>query len=255
MLLAFAITLLAGLLYTWDFAFTGLVLGVALVAINFMAFFMFCMFQWAIGPWEVILMIVFLQYSVEPAFRVGRGAVWGDLLKKEMILSANVVAPLPDVGPPPGSDGGLLALPAPEAPAAIMDENQPANVNIRAAFNPADLASEASSEAAPEDPIAVAARSEFEARLHQFTLSIANACFASALKILFSGFFLLFCSFRLFTRLGAVAILVEFIKLPCLFILLPSAILLCPTRERPDAVVLYEKFKEWHASREGLAEG
>merc|ERR1719183_1918686 len=51
---------------------------VSLVCCTGLAFLMFCVFSWTVGPWEIIILTVFMGYSVEPAFRLGRDFVFGD---------------------------------------------------------------------------------------------------------------------------------------------------------------------------------
>merc|ERR1719313_2827034 len=75
-LLACGICIIAALAYTWDLAFTALLIVISLFAMVHLAFWMFCIFQWDVGPWEVILMVAYLLYTVEPALRVGRGTIW-----------------------------------------------------------------------------------------------------------------------------------------------------------------------------------
>jgi hypothetical protein len=286
LLVAYLVVILTGLLYTWDFAFTFIAVGIATLALIFLGFFMFCMCGWAVGPWEVILMVVFLHHFVEPAFRVGRGAVWAHIMTVEMRISGNVNTPrevrnawkaqqkpelpqvpaLPDIETPAALEDGAnppdndAIVPAPinsdvnqERPLALEDQSSPPALNAGAqAPRPNDMlsivsqASDNTSECTDFD--AHNARSEFEGRLRQFTLNIANTCFASALKLMFCSFFLMFANFRIFARLGVVTFVLEIILLPCTFILLPSAILLCPTREEPDILILYrwihKKIKE-----------
>jgi hypothetical protein len=262
MLVAYFAVIFAGLLYTWDLAFTFIAVGIATVALIVLSFFTFCLFGWAAGPWEVVLMVVFLHHFTEPAFRVGRGAVWANILVAEMRIAGHVPTPASERK----AKAQLQALPPPDLPAQIADAESPAAIEdpVSAPSNPTSLAV-----LNPAEPVVIArsnsmgsdntsehdeevvdtGRSAFEGRLHRFTLNIANACFASALKLFFCAFFLTFCEFRLFSRLGVVTLLVEIILLPCTFILLPSAILLCPTREEPDAIIFFryakQKYVDW----------
>jgi len=265
MLTAYLLVVLAGLLYTWDLAFTCITVGIATLALIFLSFMMFCLFGWAIGPWEVILLVVFLFYIVEPAFRVGRGAVWAGVLVTEMRIAGNVLPPR--VAPPPQqlqlpppevqqvvdveTPGQIADVenPSPETPSPIMDLPHVAAAQSPAMLNPDPYVRHATtlgSDNISEDSghIEAMARSAFEARLTRFTLNIANAVWPSALKLIFCAFFLLFCKFRLFSRLGVVTFVVQIILLPCTFILLPSAILLCPTREEPDIILLHGWIKQ-----------
>jgi hypothetical protein len=228
-LLALGICILSCLLYTWDFAFSGIVIVVAFIAMVYLSFFMFCLFGWAVGPWEVILLVAYLMYSVEPALRVGRGTVWGDYLESETRLSSNAVAPLPALMPP-ASD----ALAIQDAPGTGVP-----------ALNPDAPDGEGSSNNSPRNDAEDArARSAFEGRMHTLVLNNSNAVFGSAVKLVLCGILALPTEFRLFTRLGAVTIMVPLISLPCIFILVPTALVLFPIREKPDLVTLSEKIIE-----------
>jgi len=107
--------------------------------------------------------------------------------------------------------------------------------------NPDAPAAEGSSNNSPTEILDEAAgRSEFEGRMHLFVLNVSNATFGSVVKLVLCGIMLLPCEFRLFTCLGAVTIIVSLLSLPCIFILVPSAVVLLPVRTKPDLVILAE---------------
>jgi len=213
---------------------------------NFLAHFIFCWFGWTVGPWEVILLVAYLMYTVEPALRIGRGTVWGDYLPTETRISGNAVSPVGldqqlALGPPAVNPGDPpLAIQDAGGVLAIQDSSGAMNP-AEAAFNRDAPASENSSNASMNgNAQQAAARSAFEGRMHTFVLNLSNAVFGSTLKLVLCGFLALPCEFRLFTRLGAVTILVPLLTLPCIFILVPTALVLFPIREKPDLITLSE---------------
>jgi len=70
--LAVLATFLAGLVAVRDVRFIGTVILVNLAAVCGLAFCVFCVFLWRIGPWEVMLLTLLFCYSCRPAFRMGR---------------------------------------------------------------------------------------------------------------------------------------------------------------------------------------
>lgn len=242
---AIAICIAACILYTWDGAFVATVCVICFFVVSFVGFVVFCIFQWAIGPWEIILLIAFLMYTIEPALRIGRGTVWGEWFEFETKMSGNAVAPLgalqnrTAVGIAIQDEQGntsALAVPSSLAapPLAVEDENLQ---NLDA---PGAEGSSNGSPAGGRDE--AEARSRFEGRMHQFVLNASNATFGSAVKLVLCGFLILPCEFRLFSRLGAVSIMVPLVALPCIFILVPTAFVLLPIREQPDLVTAWQMF-------------
>jgi len=244
-LLACGICTIACLLYTWDLAYTAIVVTIATFAMIYLSFFMFCIFQWAVGPWEIILLVAYLMYSVEPALRIGRGCVWGGFLPSEIRIAGNAVTPLTRSNDATNLAALANAEPAPPALAVLDDPGTgDGAAEARAEeMNEAAPAAEGSSNNSPNDNAAAddaAARSAFEGRMHQFVLNVSNATFGSAVKLVLCGIMALPCEFRLFTRLGAVSIMVPLLSLVCIFILVPTALVLLPIREKPDLVSLWE---------------
>lgn len=261
----------AGLIYTWDFLLPAIIFLVSFIAMIYLAFFMFCIFGWDVGPWEVILLIVFLMHSVEPAFRIGRGVVWGRKLYWEMAVAGNAVQPVKM----PQAGAGAMALEDQEAaapPLALQDGAAPplAAADQLALPPPTDqlalprtgLSKSMSSTSLGDDgpEVLEGEDTEFESRLRILVLNITNATLGSAAKLIVCGFLSLFCEFRLFTRLGVVAMLVPLVTVPCIFILLPTAMVLLPVNrccgsrgkdeEQPDAISLYEIAKKKYDERQ-----
>lgn len=229
---AILICVVACLLYTWDFAFTGIMILVSTVSMTVLAWFMFAWFNWAIGPWEVVLLVAYMMYTVEPALRVGRGTIWGDFLFCEAVLAGNAVSPRPAELSAPGS--------APVAALALTDVSQ--EVNRLASNAPASETSSVDSPVQNREELAgdSEARRAFEGRMHQYIMYVTNATFGSAAKLILCGILALPCQFRLFTRMGAVTIMVALISIPFTFILVPTALVLMPIREKPDIVTLLQ---------------
>jgi hypothetical protein len=285
--LVFAMTLVAlilsGLVYTQDAEFVMMILCISFGGCIFIAFFMFCIFQWSFGPWELAMLSVFMTYSVEPAFRIARDFV----------------------SPPPEKPVVQLALPAPEeqaASAAALPSSQDSGEAAAAASlqlpdREHDLNSFPSTIAEPGslsiDPTGSAACStepsqslapgESEAVAHAsmahlgsgvsrddsqetddqesggltgsldpqeetLAASINDVCaaaFGGLLRLVLCGILLATCELQLFSRLGVLAILVPFITVPATLIILPAATLLAGrTRREPDLRPAYRFAKE-----------
>jgi hypothetical protein len=241
--IAISICVLACLIYTWDFAVTGIIILVSTVSMTVLAWFMFAWFQWAIGPWEVVLLVAYMMYTVEPALRVGRGAIWGDFLHQETRIAGNAVKAIVRLQ--------LLALHSAPAVLALTDDSQ----TDRGVASAAPASETSSVDSPPHQREEVAEDSEhrkaFEARMHQYIMYVTNATFGSAAKLFLCGILALPCEFRLFTRMGAVTIMVSLISIPFTFILVPTALVLMPIREEPDIVTLIKYARdEYHRYRD-----
>jgi len=246
--IAISICVGACLLYTWDLAFTGIMILVSTVSMTVLAWFMFAWFQWAIGPWEVVLLVAYMMYTVEPALRVGRGAIWGDFLHVETRLAGNKVIKMNAVLK-------ALHLPAPgSTPVEVLALTDDSQIS-REVTHKAPASETSSNDSPPHGREEVAEDSEhrkaFEARMHQYIMYVTNATFGSAAKLFLCGILALPCEFRLFTRMGAVTIMVSLISIPFTFILVPTALVLMPIREEPDVVTLVKSaIAKYHASRD-----
>mmetsp|Transcript_55098 Transcript_55098/g.100973 ORF Transcript_55098/g.100973 Transcript_55098/m.100973 type:complete len:1339 (-) Transcript_55098:87-4103(-) len=227
LVLAIGVSILAGLIYTWDLVFMLLTIIISLLACIWMAFFMFCLFGWAAGPWELILLIKIPGMYLEPVFRIGRGAVWSDYQVQEKVM--NQLSPRSQAAKKAAQPGAPLAIQDAEAPSGSADD-APQRTKTGAE---ADLIS---TESSTEARTLSDAQRRFQARLLKYLLSVANSVFGNALKMILCGIMMLPCEFRLFTRMGAIAIVAPLVILPCIFILLPAALFLYPTPDVPDAI-------------------
>lgn len=240
-LLAIGVAVFAGLIYTWDAVFILVTIVLSVLACTWLSFFIFCLFGWAVGPWELILLVVFLSYAIEPVFRIGRGAVWSDYHIGRKVL--HVVSPRLEESIAEDHQAAVAGAGNPPPP-AIVDAGAPPGAPPDAGHpgggvpdREADLLSTGSR---TEAAAMADANNRFEARLAKHTLFVANACFGNAVKMIICGILMMPCEFRLFARMGVVSIMVPIISLPCIFLLLPSALLLIPRNsDLPDAVRLY----------------
>jgi len=237
LLLAIGIMIFAGLVYTWDGVFMLMTIAVSVLACIWMGFFIFCLFGWAVGPWELILLIIFPTSCLEPVFRVGRGAVWSDYnVQKKIIAQLSPRSQAAQRQQPPEQLGAPLAIqdqgeqagPPPGAGSGLPESKTGVEEDLLSTRSPTEANTLSD------------AQNRFEERLLKYMLVIANATFGNAIKMILCGFVMLPCEFRLFARVGGVAIVVPIIALPCIFILLPSVLFLVPRHDLPDAVRFYD---------------
>merc|ERR1712039_1154841 len=205
------------------------------VVCNGITFFMLCIFQWHFGPWELIIMTVFLSYSLEPALHIVRDFVgsWqffnaaacssGAGRQGEVAAAEGDVAAIADAPP-----AGLPALPS-----SVGDGTPHSNQAVRGDSQKADDACSEATDGEPSgsDPAAIMQRSVYRA---------CNTVIMASVKLILCGIMLLPCEFRLFSRLGAVAILVPIFWVPTVLIMLPGLVLLSGRQRRePDFKPLY----------------
>jgi len=289
--LAVCAVIVSGLVYTQDMTIVSIVAGISVLVCIALSFIIFCIFQWRTGPWEIIILTVFLSFSVEPALRLAHdfvrpnadfgiptnppdnpreeddGVPADDLLEKfevqepasppvgGTIISDDAIGPENDSiekvkvlqGPPgamqpPGCEEmGGLALASTSAPAegaiVVADENA-------AAIVPVDYADDISSHGSsgPDKEI----EDLREARVTRSVYLVNESTLSGGIKLILSGLFLLPCQFRIFSRLGAVAVVVPMVSIPCTLIVLPAVLVkFMPIRKDPDCIMcssfLYDK--------------
>lgn len=302
--LALLCVALAGLAYTQDFRMTTIICSVATAATAVIAFFLFALFQWAVGPWEVIILTFFLGYALEPAYRLGHAVTSPAAAAEEPGARGGVqrLDEEPGVeeagvpGPPPGGlgmledagespigprflaphahdEGGVHPMDEEEGghreqpPAVVgggldMSDSLPeedeldrgalavpgqvgaqddAGQHDDADYIP-DLDEFVSVGTPPEPDFWPADLDSREGRLARATYVVVTTIFTTSLKLIFCGFLLLPCEFRMFQRLGAVAVVVPIVCLPFTLVVLPAVIFLVyPEDTEPDARVIARK--------------
>jgi hypothetical protein len=202
----------SGLFYTMDVEMMAIISVIAGMDSTLMSFFMYCMFQWAFGPWELVIMTVFLCFAVEPAFRIGHEFVFP--MKAEPPAGGAGGDPQLALPPPPdGGDqdeGGIL----PENFGEEMSDGSPAGAS------PAEC-------------------------LQRSVYMLIGTVLTISVKLSLCGIVMLACQFRLFTRMGAVAIVGSMIWAPSALIIMPAAILFSGRERRePDLYVAWRWLKE-----------
>lgn len=246
-LVATACIFLAGLLYTLDVEVMAMVLAITVAACAYLSFFMFCLFGWSFGPWELLLMFIAFAYSVEPIFRIGRNFT---AVPKVVRLQGGAGAGVGDELVQRGTSSPT----SPSSPtvAAAVSTPSSSSRQIEAHTSMSSLrvqqgSSEQVDDGVPKgDSFGVSNDGEVgltgdnwdespKAVLARSINNLTAATLSSALKLFWTGIFLLPCRFRLFQRLGAVGMVLAFLMVPVSLVLLPAAILFSGrTRREPD---------------------
>lgn len=233
-LLCVLVTIVSGVLYTRDVTVVCFIMVAALGACVYLTFFMFCLFGWHFGPWEVTLFTLFFSYAIVPGFRIGREYISPTGLHVQVgeansvVYDDDAVAAASLVASPGGAQAGVVAL---VEPGNNREDNAVANANLDSDSN--------ISEVCPEKCL-LSPQTAQEARVQRATVLVSDLTVAIGIKMLAAGFVICFCEFRLFARLGAVAVVLPFITVPFTLLLVPTALLLFgPVREVPDTVLAW----------------
>lgn len=218
--------LLAGIYYTMDMEMTFIITVIAFVDGTILSFFMYCLFQWAFGPWELIIMTVFLSFSVEPAFRIGHEFVFPC---KDAVQPAVDVAEQPASGADDGAEPSALALPSPrDPPPAIEDQDD----GVQERFGE-ELSDGSPSGSSPEEC------------LQRSVYLLAGTVLTISVKFMICGILMGTCQFRLFARLGAVAVVGSLLWAPSTLIVMPAVILWSGRQRRePDLHVAWRYIQQ-----------
>lgn len=164
-----------------------------------------------------------MGYSVEPAFRLGRDFVFGDKdekLKEEAEECSDAVEEVPPT--PTGSQRG-------DDEGAIV----PATGNELEVSSAGTAGTDGTAAMAEEEG------DKRQATIRRSIYLVSGNALAGGAKLVLTGFFLLPCQFRLFSRLGAVSIVVPLLALPCTLIVLPAVMLqFYPDRKEPDCLMV-----------------
>mmetsp|Transcript_54233 Transcript_54233/g.129242 ORF Transcript_54233/g.129242 Transcript_54233/m.129242 type:complete len:1469 (+) Transcript_54233:67-4473(+) len=255
-------TVIAGLIYVRDAGFVLMITASALVGCCGVAFFMFCIFQWQVGPWEVLLLTIFLCYSVSPAFRMGR-EYFQDRTEVDFSLDESISTTFPSGTSrsvpiststtyaihTPGQDD--LALPSQVRPQSPRPPPSPSQASQGEALgdtlrsSPRTYLQAAKTIEVNSIPAALLTSDGKEERIQRSVYLVTEAVMAMAVKTIACGILLLPCEFTFFSRLGAVAIVLPFFMVPCILMVLPATLyVLGPTRFKPDLDILRAWLKE-----------
>eukprot|EP00927_Polykrikos_kofoidii_P042769 TRINITY_DN36821_c0_g1_i1.p1 TRINITY_DN36821_c0_g1~~TRINITY_DN36821_c0_g1_i1.p1 ORF type:complete len:1384 (-),score=197.57 TRINITY_DN36821_c0_g1_i1:182-4333(-) len=229
---------LAGLAYTLDMRVVFCVTLVSIIACTVIAFVMFCCLSWSVGPWEVVVLTVFLTYSVEPAFRLCRDFVVPDsgfgatgLINDDAALATDdeeaadsVEQPLP---------GEMHDVAAGDSMVAYVPNDQN---DGEAEQQQIDGVSSIGTP--PEQGTSESAR---EARIQRSVYLVSENTLSGGTKLMLSGILLCPCEFQLFSRLGAVSIVLPLVSVPCTLIILPAIMLrFYPESKERDCVMCWK---------------
>lgn len=213
-----------GILCTLDLE---LVLGLLVVAFGvcaFIVFFFFALCGWSFGPWELTIMTVFLSYSVEPAFQMGYDFVMPGMPRG--------LRPENNVQPAEGmraiAAGGDLAL---------AGSTHPESPGTGAEAGPStDGLSKASDLHPKEDELP-------EAAVKRSVHAVAKNLISNSIKLMLCGIMLAPCQLRIFSRLGAISILLPVLCLPSVLVVYPALIIASGRiRREPDLVLMGKVF-------------
>lgn len=282
-LLAFLGMALTGLLLTADVELMSAIVLLSIIACIFLGFFMICIFQWSFGPWELMILTVFLSYSLEPAFHMCRDVVFpaegvfqGDEGEAALPPHGSISEALPPVREDEESGGvvqpqqpGLSSHKSPgmespvrrglSSPMRGRRDQVPTpmrGMNLKSGHSMFQQANPGSEFQNPDDipdgdvqdwdsQDEGAFMRYLEMDLVRSITNTFNTVATSSIKLILCGLLLIPCRFRLFSRLGAVAVMVPLIWLPSVLILLPAVILFFGRRHRePDLFRLARVVRE-----------
>jgi len=253
------------LVYTLDFKMVGLITLLGFCISTWVMFIFFCLCGWSFGPWELTTIAVFLSYSVEPALHICNDFIhpglpdvpdaWKPTIRVHALALTNgSVAEVPalengasmpaiadadgtsslavetGLGSVPGSQAESLPPPLP-LPASEGNQEPPA-IEDSKDQNTWEKVSKVSDmqpkkQDAPE-----------EALKRSVHLVCKNVLWNSA-KLILCGVMLLPAKFRIFSRLGGIAIVLPLLFVPTVLILLPTIILFVGrTTREPDVLQL-----------------
>jgi len=248
------------LAFTWDPTLSLLVLFLVLGVIIGLAFFMVVVMSWKIGPIEVISLVIFVGYSVTYSLHIahvfsetpGKRSdnqsaeatleVVGTLMSPADEIVDHRSAPLAANCLSCGGQGCSLCPEMQEMQETVtqlpvVPTTQHLPKPLKPTLSPRSwLRLRPRREAARERRLGLAADRAHRVRVA--LLRVGGATLSSAASTIGSNVFLLFCTLRIFTKLGAVVIAVT--TLSCIFALLvlPAALLLAGPRHGPWCVRL-----------------
>mmetsp|Transcript_19256 Transcript_19256/g.67003 ORF Transcript_19256/g.67003 Transcript_19256/m.67003 type:complete len:1514 (-) Transcript_19256:458-4999(-) len=222
------------LLFTGDPWLSAIVLFLVLGIISGLAFFMVSIMGWAIGPIEVVSLVVFVGYSVTFALHIAHdfAVVQEDdpmLLETEHWIeqkaakkrSRSGVSEQEVVEDPKLLHGGCPKDAAPPSMAPLAMSGKLVGRRLR------------------------------EARARTAILHMGRAMISSAASTMGSSAFLLLCTLSIFGKLGAVVIAVSFLSICFALISLPATLIVIGPAPGPFHKRAHAKFRRWSSCLRG----
>lgn len=202
------------LTFTGDPHLAFLVLGLLLINISGLAFFMTTVVGWSVGPIEVILLVVFLGYSVTYGLHVAH--------------NYSAIRP---------GDDRLLK-------AAEQSRRAP-----QCTSKGADIESSPGADPVKIEPLT--ARELRVARTRLTMQKVGGALFSSTMSTIGSSVFLLVCTLTVFKKLGIVVMVVTGLSLAITLVALPAVLIVLGPAPEPCHKRCAARCKRWAAQRRG----
>jgi hypothetical protein len=200
-------------MFTGNPGLAVLVLGLVLMNISGLAFFMVYIMEWAMGPIEIIFLVVFLGYSVTYGLHIAN----------------NYVEASED---------------DPQLQEAEQNARKRSSARNASSAYSNETATSSSSAAGVEDSAADMDLEVFgslvftdfglrKARARLAVLHVGSAILSSTISTVGSSLFLLLCTMTLFKKLGLIVITVTVLSIGFTLVALPAVLMLCGPPEVP----------------------
>jgi len=226
-------------IFTWDPVLAVMVVLLVLGIIAGLAFFMVVIMDWAIGPIEVISLVVFLGYSVTYSLHIAHN--YSETQPDDPELLALLCNP--GVSAAAATEQQETTTAIPDVPADLFDEREEEEREQRGAGAPcaasgSGLAMAGAPGGAGSGAAAIAQQQQprlsreiapWEMRRARANLAVRHlggATLSSAMSTLGSSVFLLGCTLTIFVKLGAVVIAVTLFSILCALVALPAVLML-----------------------------
>jgi hypothetical protein len=225
--------------FTFDLILSLLVTALVLGIIAGLAFFMICIMGWAIGALEVLSLIIFMGYAVTYSLHIAHNFAkvgkhppqelfdlerkWlRKLAREERIKERRKSQSQAQSAPSSDADDTSYSQ---------LQEDDSAEKRNVASITSRSLASLKTLSSAGYDPDDVrrglSPESFRRARVRIAVLQVGGATFSSAISTIGCSFFLLFCTLRIFVKLGAVVMAVTVLSIMFALIALPATLMVC----------------------------
>ncbi|CAJ1352701.1 unnamed protein product [Effrenium voratum] len=195
-------------IFTFDFWLAVIVTCVVLVVITGLAFFIVCIMGWAIGPIEVISLVVFVGYSVTYALHIAHNY-------NQMLASDKDVLEAEEKARKKEMNRNLAKAARERAARGQLDDDAEDVADVQLSVDNIQVS--------PEDLHGPLLR---KARTRVAVLHVGGATLSSALSTAGSSAFLLFCTLTIFVKLGAVVVAVTVLSILGAIVTLPAALML-----------------------------